>query len=147
MLKIDQREWERLRQHGEEVYPQECCGVLLGETHDGVRRVREAVRCANSRTDSPQNRYAIEPSDLFSVLHEARARNLEIVGFYHSHPDHSACWSATDLEEAHWTGCAYVITGVEGGRATRTNAFVLTGGDTGEGEEAKRFDEDDIEIG
>ena len=58
---------------------------------------------------------------------DARERGLEIVGFYHSHPDHPAQWSPTDLADAHWIGCSYMITTVENGRATETNSFVLSG--------------------
>ena len=60
----------------------------------------------------------------------------EIVGFYHSHPDHPALWSATDLADAHWPGCSYVIISVENRRAVRTNSFLLLGQD-----EAKRFED------
>ena len=143
MLKIDQRHWEELRRHGEETYPHECCGVLLGELRDGARIVHDAVRCANVRSDSPQDRYQIDPAELCRLLREARERQLEIVGFYHSHPDHPARWSATDLEEAHWLGCSYLITSVEQGRATQTNAFLLMG----DGEEEKRFEDEPLDMG
>jgi proteasome lid subunit RPN8/RPN11 len=63
------------------------------------------------------------------------------VGFYHSHPDHPARWSATDLAEAHWTGCSYVITSVEEGRAALTNAFLLVGEEDG-----KHFDDEVYEV-
>jgi proteasome lid subunit RPN8/RPN11 len=142
MLKIGRQQWEQLRRHGEETYPHECCGVLLGEPRGGARAVRDAVRCANSRSDSPQNRYEIEPGELVGLLREARGRELEIVGFYHSHPDHPAHWSATDLEEAYWLGCSYVITSVEQGRATQTNAFLLTGDALAE----KHFEDEVVEV-
>ena len=58
---------------------------------------------------------------------DARRQGLDIAGFYHSHPDHPAQWSATDLEDAHWLGCCYVITSVAQGKATVTNAFLLAG--------------------
>ena len=66
---------------------------------------------------------------------------MEIVGFYHSHPDHPARWSATDLAEAHWYGCSYVITSVEKGKAATTHSFVLLG----ESEEDKQFADEAIE--
>jgi proteasome lid subunit RPN8/RPN11 len=141
MLKIDQCLWKQLRRHGEETYPGECCGVLLGEVHDGLRIVLDVAPCANARTDSPQNRYAIAPEELFRLLHAARERRLEIVGFYHSHPDHSAHWSKTDLQEAYWFGCSYVITSVEKARAAETRSFTLTGDG-----EAKRFDDEPLEV-
>ena len=136
MIQIAKEILQQLRAHGEETYPHECCGVLLGEASDGNRVVREAVRCGNTRTDSPENRYHIDPRELVRIQRLARERELDIVGFYHSHPDHPAQWSKTDLEEAHWLGCSYVITSVEQGRATQTNSFVLTG----DGEEQKQFD-------
>jgi proteasome lid subunit RPN8/RPN11 len=67
---------------------------------------------------------------------DARGRGLEIAGFYHSHPDHPAKWSARDFAEAHWIGCAYVITEVARGRAEATHAFLLAGNT----EEDKRFE-------
>ena len=71
--------------------------------------------CGNTRTDSPANRYHISPSELVRIQRDALLAGHDIVGFYHSHPDHPAQWSATDLAEAHWTGCSYVITSVEKG--------------------------------
>jgi len=127
MLKLRPNDYDEIRRHGEETYPHECCGVLLGVIGDDTREVRATVRCANTRIDSPQNRYHIDPRELVRVQREARERDLDIVGFYHSHPDHPARWSPTDFQEAHWIGCSYVITSVEHGRAAQTNSFALTG--------------------
>ena len=140
MLTIRQSELDALRRHGEETYPYECCGVMLGRT-EGEERVVEAVlRAGNTRVDSPHNRYHIDPRELVRIQRESRERGLDIVGFYHSHPDHPARWSQTDLAEAHWIGCSYVITGVEQGRAAVTNSFLLEG----TGEEDKRFVDEPI---
>ena len=79
--------------------------------------------------DSPQNRYHIDPQELVRIQRQGRERGEDIVGFYHSHPDHPARWSSTDLAEAHWFGCSYVITSVEKGKAAVTNSFELTGSD------------------
>ena len=130
MLKLTQSVYAVLRRHGEETYPHECCGVLLGHFgDDGAKTVARAARCGNTREDSPQNRYNIDPKELIRIQREGRMRGEEIVGFYHSHPDHPAMWSSTDLAEAHWFGCSYVITSVEKGTATTTNSFELTGAD------------------
>jgi proteasome lid subunit RPN8/RPN11 len=130
MLKIRVKEYETLRQHGEETYPHECCGVLLGQIDDdGVRSVTSVARAGNTRTDSAHNRYNIDPKDLIRIQREGRGRGEDIIGFYHSHPDHPAQWSPTDLAEAHWFGCSYVITSVEKGNAVLTNSFELTGMD------------------
>jgi len=129
MLKIGRKEYDALRQHGEETYPHECCGVLLGRMDGDERVVTSVARAGNTRTDSAHNRYNIDPKDLIRIQREGRERSEDIVGFYHSHPDHPAFWSPTDLAEAHWFGCSYVITSVEKGRAAITNSFELTGSD------------------
>jgi len=127
-LRIPRALYDQLRQHGEATYPHECCGVLVGEFDEaGGKVVKAAVQCGNTRTDSPQNRYHIAPSELVRIQREALLAGQDIVGFYHSHPDHPAQWSSTDLDEAHWTGCSYVITSVEKGRAVLTNSFLLLG--------------------
>jgi proteasome lid subunit RPN8/RPN11 len=127
MLKLHQAEYDAIRQHGEETYPHECCGVLLGKVDLETREVHATVRCNNTRTDSPQNRYHIDPRELIRIQRDGRARELDIVGFYHSHPDHPAQWSQTDFNDAHWMGCSYVITSVARGKAMLTNSFALTG--------------------
>ncbi len=137
MLTISESDYASLRQHGEETYPHECCGVLLGRFDDnGAESVLKAVshiaRCGNTRADSPHNRYQIDPRELIRIQREGRDRGEDIVGFYHSHPDHPAQWSPTDLAEAHWFGCSYVITSVEKGTATITNSFELGGTDEGD---------------
>jgi len=142
MLKISQSEYDAIRQHGEETYPHECCGVLLGRTDDHVRLVSRSVRCGNTRSDSPHNRYHIAPQELVRIQSQARDAGVEIVGFYHSHPDHPARWSQTDLEEAHWIGCSYIITSVERGQAKITNSFLLVG----EREEDKRFEDEAVSV-
>ena len=130
MLKLNQASYDDLRRHGEETYPHECCGVLLGRFEDdGSKTVTRAARCGNTREDSPHNRYHIDPKELIRIQREGRERGEDIVGFYHSHPDHPAQWSTTDLVEAHWIGCSYMITSVEKGKAAVTNAFELTGSD------------------
>jgi len=127
VLRLAQADYGEIRRHGEETYPHECCGILVGTSEGDVRTVHSVVRCGNTRTDSPQNRYHIDPRELVQAQLQARERGLDIVGFYHSHPDHPARWSPTDLEEAHWIGCSYVITSVEEGRASATNSFALKG--------------------
>src|SRR3984957_17216219 len=129
MLKLARKDYETLRRHGEETYPHECCGVLLGQIDGDIRTVTSTARCGNTRTDSPQNRYNIDPRELVRIQREGRERGEDIVGFYRSHPDHPARWSPTDFAEAHWIGCSYVITSVEKGNAAITNSFELTGSD------------------
>jgi proteasome lid subunit RPN8/RPN11 len=143
MLRIGQSQYEALRRHGEETYPYECCGVLLGRFEDGGRVVTSTARCGNTRDDSPQNRYHIDPKEVIRIQREGRERQEDIIGFYHSHPDHPARWSSTDLAEAHWFGCSYVITSVEQGKAADTNSFELSGSD----EQDKQLVGEKIEVG
>lgn len=150
---MDQGQYEMIRTHGEETFPHECCGVLLGHADEAANVVIDAVRAGNTRTDSAHNRYQIAPQELIRIQRDARQRGLDIVGFYHSHPDHPAQWSKTDLSEAHWFGCSYVITSVVGlrnsegagtarCRATETNSFLLTG----TVEEDKRLEAQPMEV-
>lgn len=131
-----------IRAHGEETYPHECCGALLGNSMQGSWTIVASVRAGNMRTDSAHNRYQIAPVELVKIEREARQKGLEIAGFYHSHPDHPAQWSQTDFAEAHWLGCCYVITEVAQGRAAVTNSFLLAG----TAEEDKRFELQTIQV-
>jgi proteasome lid subunit RPN8/RPN11 len=149
MLRIEYADYEALRAHGEETYPNECCGVLLGKNISGegdsseaINLVRQIVRAGNTRTDSAHNRYNIAPQELVKIQRQARGLGLDIVGFYHSHPDHPAQWSTTDFAEAHWLGCSYIITSVEHGKAATTNSFLLRG----TGEDDKKFEDEPIQI-
>ena len=149
MLRIEYSDYEALRAHGEETYPNECCGVLLGKHLPGeehspgaINIVSQIVRADNTRTDSAHNRYNIAPQELVKIQRQARSLGLDIVGFYHSHPDHPAQWSKTDFAEAHWLGCSYIITSVEKGKAATTNSFLLSGTE----EDNKQFQDEAIEI-
>ena len=143
MLRVSRQDYDALRRHGEETYPYECCGVLLGHfADDGSHTVTSTARCGNTRTDSAHNRYNIDPKELVRIQREGRERNEDIVGFYHSHPDHPARWSQTDFAEAHWLGCSYVITSVEKGKAMTTNSFELSGTD----ENNKKLIDEVIEV-
>jgi proteasome lid subunit RPN8/RPN11 len=142
MLKLRHKAYDLLRRHGEETYPHECCGVLLGSMDGDTRVVTSVVRCGNTRADSPHNRYHIDPRELVRIQREGRERGEDIVGFYHSHPDHPARWSQTDLAEAHWYGCSYVITSVAKGKADATNSFALSGME----ESSKTFRDEKIQL-
>ena len=127
MLRISPADLDAIRRHGEEGYPNECCGILLGKLEGDTRTVHSVIRCTNTRTDAPLTHYEIDPRELIRAQVSARESGLDVIGFYHSHPDHPARWSRTDLEHAHWIGCSYVITTVENGQSTQTKSFVLTG--------------------
>ena len=142
LLRLPLAVYRELRAHAEEAFPHESCGALLGRHTAGGWEVDSLVRASNTRAESRRDRYEIAPAELVKIAHEARSRGREIAGFYHSHPDHPARWSATDLEEAHWLGCVYVITEVIQGNARDTNAFLLAGA----AEEDKHFVPQTIQI-
>jgi proteasome lid subunit RPN8/RPN11 len=142
MLKISLSDYEALRAHGEETFPHECCGALLGQATPEGNHVRQIVRAGNTRTDRAHDRYNIAPEELIKIQRQARGLGYDIVGFYHSHPDHPAQWSQTDFAEAHWVGCSYIITEIASGKAAITNSFLLNG----TSEEDKQFIDEPIEI-
>jgi proteasome lid subunit RPN8/RPN11 len=142
ILRMTRAVYDSIRAHGEDTYPHECCGVLIGNSTREGWRIKEAVQTNNTRTDSAHNRYSIAPLDLVRIAREARRQGLEIAGFYHSHPDHPAQWSATDFAEAHWLGCSYLITEVARGKGAASNSFSLSGSI----EEEKQFLQEQILI-
>jgi len=124
MLQIPHPIYHSIRHHGEQAYPLECCGILLGEKDGDVRSVLDVMACSNVH-DEPNKAYSIDPEKLVETMRTAREQGLEIIGFYHSHPDHAAQWSPSDLEEAEWLGCSYMITQVKQGIAEASRTFVL----------------------
>jgi len=141
MLRISKADYDLIRWEAERSYPQESCGVILGNLVEGERTVTMTVPCENTRQDSPDNRYNIHPEQLVAALKLARSRSETILGFYHSHPDHPSQYSTTDLTEAHWFGCSYVITSVERGHAATTDSYKLVGC-----EEQKKFQREEIQV-
>ena len=111
--------------HGEAAYPHECCGFLLGRTSGEGNDIRALWEAENRHGDDRRRRYQITPADYRTADHEARRQGLDVVGFYHSHPDHPARPSPTDLAEATFPGYTYVIVAVEGGRAAELTAWSL----------------------
>jgi proteasome lid subunit RPN8/RPN11 len=105
-------------------YPEEGCGVLLGSEDGEARRVERVVPLANDREDARARRYLISPERLLEAEQEGRASGLEIVGFFHSHPDHPASPSAFDLEHA-WPYYSYLILSVERGRVVEARSWRL----------------------
>lgn len=108
MLTLAPAARQALEAHAAGGYPHEVCGVLLGRSQD----VLESIPAKNLNTERARDRYLIDPQDQLRIEKDARARGLEVLGYYHSHPDHPARPSATDLELS-WEGVAYLIAAVE----------------------------------
>jgi len=111
MLILSDELARRIRAHGAEGYPQECCGALLGTEGEKGREVLEVFPLVNRRDDSPRNRFSISPEDFRAAEKAARERGLELIGWYHSHPDHPPLPSEYDREHA-WPWYSYVIVSV-----------------------------------
>ena len=116
-LRIDSAIDREIRRHGEETYPHECCGALVGSPGHAT----STVALPNTTEEGPRRRFLVRPSDY--RLAEQRAQELggELLGFYHSHPDHPARPSQYDLEHA-WPTFAYIIVAVAGDGLARRNA-------------------------
>jgi proteasome lid subunit RPN8/RPN11 len=115
-----------IRQEGEKAFPNECCGVLLGQIdNDDGRQVEAILPIENTREAEEQyHRFRIEAEDLMRAEKEGRKQNREVLGFYHSHPDHPARPSDYDREFA-MPFYSYIILGVEGGRAAELTSWRL----------------------
>ena len=124
-----------IRQHGQETYPHECCGALVGR--DGA--VTAVVALPNTTDEGPRRRFMVRPSDY--QLAERRATELggELLGFYHSHPDHPARPSQYDLDHA-WPTFAYIIVAVAEGAAKDMTVWYLQ-------EDRSRFEEGSLNHG
>ena len=115
-LKISSELADKIRSHGAQTYPHECCGALLGrDTEVADRRVYREIHglhpLVNRRDDSPNNRFSVTSQDVLDAEKAARRRGLEVVGWYHSHPDHPARPSQYDRDHA-WPWYSYIIVSV-----------------------------------
>lgn len=118
MITISEKLLEEIRDHGVRDYPYECCGLLLGRYGAEGKAVTETYAISNAREESAKrNRFLIEPMELMHGERYARDRDLEVVGFYHSHPDSPAVPSQYDLEHA-WPTYSYIIVSTHAEAAT-----------------------------
>ena len=124
MLRIREQVASRIRDHGVETYPNECCGALLGSEKDGRRDVVDILALKNQRDDSPRNRFSITPEDVRDAEAAAQRSGLELLGWYHSHPDAPARPSEFDREHA-WPWYSYVIVSVQSREPKDMNSWRL----------------------
>jgi len=114
----------QIRDHGRRAYPNECCGLLVGKAHHAWKSAVGLRPTENAREDSPLNRYLIPPSEWLAVEREGRRSGLDIIGVYHSHPDHPARPSEFDREHA-FPWYSYIIVSVAGGIPGDLNSWLL----------------------
>jgi proteasome lid subunit RPN8/RPN11 len=153
-IQLSPEQLDNIHSHGEREYPNECCGMLLGRADGVAKEVSEVVPLKNLRLDSARaqellpledpgresekNRFLIDPLEQLRVEREGRKRGLDVVGYYHSHPDHPARPSNYDREHA-WPWYSYIILSVERGKAAETASWVLS-------EDRVRFDPEPLKL-
>ena len=123
--------------HAAASYPDECCCVLIGRSLGDATVVERLLSVDNERNESRHNRYLINPETVLAAHKEARALGLDVVGYYHSHPDHPARPSEFDREHA-WPGVSYLIVSVEKGSVADARSWRLA-------DDREKFDEEEIE--
>jgi proteasome lid subunit RPN8/RPN11 len=122
MIRIEPGAWAEMVAHACETYPNECCGAMLGVV-DGDKTVRVALRLENAYAGEQGERYELRPQDLLAADREARARNLDLVGIYHSHPDCGAYFSETDLKNScPWY--SFVVLSIHNGKFDHANSWL-----------------------
>ena len=118
MISISEQLLSEIREHGIRDYPYECCGLLLGRYEADAKIARETHPISNAREESAKrNRFLIQPEELMRGERYARSKELEVVGFYHSHPDSPARPSQYDLEHA-WPTYSYIIVSTSEGHSS-----------------------------
>jgi len=137
-LKVPKEFYEDMIEHAKLDYPHECCGVLIGNSMMGVRKIFHTERCTNLNRERAHDRYLMDPREINLADKGARAQSLEIMGFYHSHPDHPDRPSEYDREVAH-PGYSYIIMSVKGGKDVSVKSWKFE-------DEDGPFEEEGIEV-
>lgn len=122
-IRVKREHLDQIRRHGEQTYPYECCGFLLGAREGETNVLGEAFPAENERQESQETRYLITPEQSKRADAYARSRGFGVIGYYHSHPDHPAAPSGYDLDHSCWPGESYIIVAVERGKAAALNSF------------------------
>lgn len=131
---------DAIEQHGQEGYPNEICGILLGKDVDGRRVIRTVMPIENEFEQGEQyHRFRITPQAMLKAERLARYDRLDVLGVYHSHPDEEARPSEYDREHAAWSSWSYIIVSIQKGKVAGMRAWKLH-------EDRSAFDEEDIEV-
>ena len=137
MIAINEEQLAQMRAHGEQDYPYECCGLMLGKLEGGRKTVLETYAISNAREEAAKrNRFLIRPEELMRGEKYAREQGFDVVGFYHSHPDDVAVPSQYDLEHA-WPTYSYIVMSVEQARAVDLRSWEMES-------DRSRFNEEEI---
>ena len=125
MLKLSAQIFEKIRLHGEQAFPEECCGILLGKNNGGQRVVVSVLEILNAFDEAEKHhRFLITPDNYRSAENAAREKGLDILGFYHSHPNESSSASQYDLDHA-FPWFSYLIISVMKGKFHDTHSWIM----------------------
>ncbi len=138
-IKLTIEQIEKIKRHGEQTFPEECGGLLLGVIEDGVRVVHDVLPLENIRKDSRHNRVELDPRDYVRAEREAAKRDLGVWGYYHSHPNHPAIPSGFDLDHAPFVEWSYLIVSVRDRKAGEVRAWTVR-------EDRSQFDEEPLTL-
>jgi len=123
MIRIEEAAWQVMLSHARNAYPKECCGILIGlERESGERVVTSAYACRNAYEGDQSDRFLIDPRDQVTVNLKCRSENTDILGFFHSHPDCDAYFSATDLKNS-WPWYSNVVLSIRQREFAAAKAF------------------------
>ena len=123
MIEIATEPWDTMVRHAEKTYPNECCGAMLGRLNGGSKLVTEAIPMENAYAGEQGARYELRPEDLLEADRQARARGLDLIGIFHSHPDCDAYFSTTDLKNScPWY--SFVVLSIQNGKFNHANSFL-----------------------
>jgi proteasome lid subunit RPN8/RPN11 len=123
-LKIGAGDVGHIHEHAREAYPEECAGALVGMDAGGIKVVVDVWRAENTHEEERSRRFLIEPLKIKEFEERAAERDLDVLGFYHSHPDHPAEPSEYDRDHA-WPGWSYVIASVSKDNVEDMRSWVL----------------------
>ena len=128
MIEIPSSVLREIYDHTESSYPNECCGLMIGTIDGDSHFVRTFRKCGNLNTERARDRYEMDPMDMLRTQREFEKGPWDIVGIYHSHPDHPSRPSQTDTDRA-WPGYSYVIISVQKGTVATANSWLLNEGE------------------
>lgn len=123
MIEVEAHPWQLMLLHAERTYPNECCGAMLGHIQGEKKVVTEAVPLENAYAGEQGARYEVRPEDIRDADSAARARGLDLIGIFHSHPDADAYFSETDVKNScPWY--SFVVLSVNRGKFDHANSFL-----------------------
>jgi len=123
MIRIESSAWQQMVSHARSTYPNECCGAMLGLIEDGHKTVQVSLALDNAYEGAQAAHYELRPQDLLRADKEARARKMDLIGIYHSHPDCDAYFSQTDLKNScPWY--SFVVLSIRNGAFDHANSWL-----------------------